>query len=311
MPSRIVRPGEPFSMKAEEFNSFGRAADLMQAIQAGMNPGASAGLALDRQSCVLVKNTAGLLVPRFGVLVADGPIFSPSDNELEFINRAALKGAYPDAPAGARAVLVAQEPIADDRIGRCVISGMSVATINVTDADHEFADLTSGSLMLASAETGPMRVVWKPSGTGEKICLVLVNQSAAPAAKRIRVKITTPVAISGATATVGGTSQAVRWTYTLTQYRWDYATQANVAVSGGVSVEGATNENEDGNNSTKLGPGYLISEIRTGWKYLAAGKCGASNSDCDCFHEAWQEIDPTDGTISWRFNHVNQLGGTC
>lgn len=57
----------------------------------------------------------------------------------------------------------------------CQVSGACVAQVNVIDAAHKFAKVSSATYVLQSAVSGPARILYKPSGTGEKTCSVLLN----------------------------------------------------------------------------------------------------------------------------------------
>lgn len=59
---------------------------------------------------------------------------------------------------------------AEAGIGDIQVSGSCVALVNVTDTGHNFAAPASGNAVLQSAAVGPVRIVFKPSGTGEKAC---------------------------------------------------------------------------------------------------------------------------------------------
>jgi hypothetical protein len=54
----------------------------------------------------------------------------------------------------------------------CQVSGACVAFVNVTDANHKFAKVASATYVLQSEIVGPVRILYKPSGTGEKTCAV-------------------------------------------------------------------------------------------------------------------------------------------
>ena len=57
------------------------------------------------------------------------------------------------------------------------MSGVCQAWVNVTDADHGFARVADSQFVLESTESGPVQIVWKPTGTGEKDCIVLLRGS--------------------------------------------------------------------------------------------------------------------------------------
>jgi len=55
------------------------------------------------------------------------------------------------------------------------VVGPCVAFVNVTNANHKYAVLKSGQKVLQSAASGPVRILYKPTGTGELSCAVLIG----------------------------------------------------------------------------------------------------------------------------------------
>jgi hypothetical protein len=78
-----------------------------------------------------------------------------------------------DIPDGVRQFAIALQDIPSGAIDRAQVSGMCVALVNVTDENHGYAISVSGDVVLQSAAVGPIRIVYKPTGTGEKTCAVL------------------------------------------------------------------------------------------------------------------------------------------
>ena len=65
--------------------------------------------------------------------------------------------------------VVLAEPIASVKIGRAYIGGVCLAKVNVTDAGHAYATITDGEeAYLTSAASGPVQILWKEAGTGQK-----------------------------------------------------------------------------------------------------------------------------------------------
>ena len=73
-----------------------------------------------------------------------------------------------------RPFVITQQDIPAGSIDRAQLSGACVALVNVTDAGHNFAAPASGQRVLQSAGGGPVRLLYKPAGTGEKLCAVLL-----------------------------------------------------------------------------------------------------------------------------------------
>lgn len=68
---------------------------------------------------------------------------------------------------------ILQSPVANnDFVPDCQIAGACVALVNVLDADDRYARAIVSNYVLQSVAIGPVRILWKPSGTGEKTCAV-------------------------------------------------------------------------------------------------------------------------------------------
>ena len=178
-PLRKVNPGDPQRIPAAAYNAFIDAArearNRQHNIRAG-GPGEGwpAGT-------VPVKNASGADVGRFGVLGLAGVLYGPDDNLEGFKNQPVLSGETPTADhAGAFVVLL--EPVADGKVGLGVVAGAVVVRVNVSNAEHQHADVDAGSTArLASGVAGSAQIAWVEEGTGEKWAVVrLGNRTIAP-----------------------------------------------------------------------------------------------------------------------------------
>jgi hypothetical protein len=70
--------------------------------------------------------------------------------------------------------------------------------VNVTDANHGYATPASGEPVLQSAETGPIRILYKPAGTGEKTCAVLFAIAGQEKKRLCRFTLDAALAVSDA-----------------------------------------------------------------------------------------------------------------
>lgn len=165
-----VSPGDPITHSARLHNAtidvieWAKDRRTTGAPPVGGRPGSS--------GIVLVQNNSGADVDRFGVLGISGVIITPTDNEEEFKSNWAVTGS---TPAEGDPFVVLSEPIAASKIGRAWISGAVIVKVNVTDADHDHADSAASTASLESAESGPVRILWKESGTGTKWAIVLIG----------------------------------------------------------------------------------------------------------------------------------------
>jgi len=116
---------------------------------------------------VKVKNTTGATIARFGVLGISGVIITPTDRANQFKQRPALTGTTPTTADHAGKFVIVQEPIRAGKTGLAIVSGVSVAKLNVGDADHQFADVRNADATeLDTGNTGAARILYKESGTG-------------------------------------------------------------------------------------------------------------------------------------------------
>jgi hypothetical protein len=78
-----------------------------------------------------------------------------------------------DTPDGTRPFAIALQDIPDGSIDRAQMSGAGVAWVNVSSGSHEYAESEAGEVILRSSYTGPLRILYKPPGTGTLLCAVM------------------------------------------------------------------------------------------------------------------------------------------
>lgn len=165
-----VSSGEKLKIPASTYNVFiDTAQDYLKRQNKQM--GGESGTPL-QSKFVLVKNTTGSAVGRFGVLGISNSELSVSANY--FKQNIILTGVAPSSTSHSSGrFVVLHEPIAASGVGRAYINGHCQVQINVTDANHTFCDVKNGdSTMLQSAESGPAVIIWKESGTGTKWAII-------------------------------------------------------------------------------------------------------------------------------------------
>ncbi len=153
---RKVRTGDPLNIPAGAYNAFIDAAvDLRQR----QHNAAGDPQRLRRDNdVILVSNSTGSTVGRFGVLAITDPIIDPSDAlELE---RVAFTGVVPTAEhAGKFAILL--ETAAPGAIVRAAMGGVVPVKIGLADPNHEFADVSPGLTdRLLSGTSGAAQILW-------------------------------------------------------------------------------------------------------------------------------------------------------
>ena len=164
-----VSKGQKFKITAEAFNAMAAAANAHGHGSAG--PGARATAIAAQTGVIVVRNDSGADCERFDILGIDCPLILPTDDEDRFTEQVALSGVLPvEADHGGR-VIILQEPIAAGECGKGMILGTTPVTLTVTSE----SDMTAGIIdndvtMLRSG--GPLRILWKEEGTGEKWAIV-------------------------------------------------------------------------------------------------------------------------------------------
>ena len=171
MSIRHVKRGDAFQLKAADFNLI---ADSANAHQARMfSRGRQAGLPGGEK--ILIKNTSGADVDRFGILGLDDVLVTPTDNLVEFQRAPAVEGVTPAAGHEGRFVVCA-DPLADDALGYAFVAGICPVQIDVTDADCDYAEmLATDDEKLITHPAGSAQILWKESGTGTKWGLILIG----------------------------------------------------------------------------------------------------------------------------------------
>ena len=158
------------AFSAKTWNRFCDTADLVLGRQYGTRGGAL-GQTGYPANIVLIRNDSGADVGRFGVLGISGVDINPTasaEAAAQFAERPVLTGATPTTASYSEQFCVTIEPIADGAIGRAAVSGVFACKVNVTDADHKYADVKNlDATQLASTSCGVCQLLWKESGTGE------------------------------------------------------------------------------------------------------------------------------------------------
>jgi len=170
-----VSPGDPLRIKAGTWNGV---MDATRAVLAGRPAGLGSalpgvGTPLRDAVTILVRNDSGSDLDPLSVVGLGAPVVTPTDNETEFRENAALAASVPDADTDAGRFAILLEGIPAGEFGRALLAGVTAVKLQVGDADHRFADVTDGDASkLTTAEAGGAQILWKEAGTGTKWGLV-------------------------------------------------------------------------------------------------------------------------------------------
>jgi hypothetical protein len=74
--------------------------------------------------------------------------------------------------AGRSAFVVALQPIKPNNLGRCVLTGVTVARVFITNETDTTCELAAEETVLASTPMGGIPILWKEEGTGEKWAVI-------------------------------------------------------------------------------------------------------------------------------------------
>lgn len=196
-PFKHVHRGEPLQIPAQWFNTVSDLARRNRGQQVNGSPLPMAG---PPAIVVPIRNDSGSAVGRFGILAITGAILSPTANLAAFQNQPALVGTTPDLPANAGRFVVLQEPVADGRIGRGLLQGITAVQVEVPAGEawtadapgggsgttdytwYQWADIETDSghetARLKATPHGAAQILWRELGTGTKWALVRVGMPA-------------------------------------------------------------------------------------------------------------------------------------
>ncbi len=167
--SKRVKRGDPLVIAADDWNAM---LDAVDAVKRMARPRPVRGASATDRDIVVVANASGSTVARGEVLGLDDVLVTPAADEDGFVRNPMFSGVTPAAGAHEGRFAVMVGPAGDGLLGRGVVAGTVVAKVNVSNANHALAEIANGSTVLASAEHGSARILWKPSGTGEKWAVV-------------------------------------------------------------------------------------------------------------------------------------------
>ena len=172
-----VSAGQKFKPKAKAWNAFIDAALYVKNQQGGMT--VDAGKRQVRAGIVLVHNTSDDDMPVFAPMYISGPIVEVEDEEtaLKFMDGipAFAVDQFSEEEDLEKPLVILQQPIKSDEMGKALIFGITPVRLTNTDEDGDYAipELEDGTGM-ATAATGNCRILWQ--GDGDEVwAIVLLN----------------------------------------------------------------------------------------------------------------------------------------
>lgn len=80
-----------------------------------------------------------------------------------------------NTPATGKHFGILLKALPSGEIGELQVSGVCLATVTVGDESHEYANLDDGAYKLVSAASGPVKLIYAPTGTGDKECVICLG----------------------------------------------------------------------------------------------------------------------------------------
>jgi hypothetical protein len=106
----------------------------------------------------VIKIRADVNLPRGSVLGIGAPSITPLDHEHQWFEYAAQ---HPETPF---AITLRQAQ--QSRLVECLVAGVCLARVNVSDTGHRFARVENSQSDLKSAGAGPVKLLKAPTATG-------------------------------------------------------------------------------------------------------------------------------------------------
>mgnify|MGYP000370249946 CR=1 FL=1 len=158
-----VTSGAPF--RAPPATVWNNMIDAGQAFAAEKLSSGSPGATRPRATDLLsLKNSSGDVRRKGDILKIEGKVIETIADETIW-----LDGIEPTADCRFG---ILKSPADADEVVTAQVSGVCMALVNVTDAGHTFASAADADYVLQSGDSGPLEILYAPSGTGELECVV-------------------------------------------------------------------------------------------------------------------------------------------
>jgi hypothetical protein len=131
---------------------------------------------LRQSGIVKLRNQTGSPLDQFSIVQLDTPIIHPVDNLNEFKRQVTFNGIIPSATVGSRFAVTLQ-PLAPDKIGLAVVSGVVAVQLLVDAIPYACAQPTSGSTaLLKSVPHGPAMVLWMENAGAIRWAIIRIDE---------------------------------------------------------------------------------------------------------------------------------------
>jgi len=156
-------PGSPF--KAPPARIWNNMVDAGRAFADGQLNNAPPQPTRSRATDLLrLKNSSGAVRKKGEILKIQGKVIETVNDESIWLDGIAVTA---DCRFG-----ILSTPAETSEVVTAQVSGVCMAVVNVTDATHTFASAADADYVLQSGTSGPLEILFAPSGTGQLDCVV-------------------------------------------------------------------------------------------------------------------------------------------
>ena len=165
-----ISAGDPYPRSAEARNAWNEMLHWWKTQRGGGPP---LKQVMRQTGIIEIKNTSGYDRDRFDVLGIDDVFPDPTENLKRFKNMPALHGITPALASHRGKFAILLKPADDGKLVHAVVAGVTVAKVNITDVNHQYAEVKDGdATSLASSACGSALILWIESGTGVKWAVI-------------------------------------------------------------------------------------------------------------------------------------------
>ncbi len=122
---------------------------------------------------ISVKNNSGSDCEKYQILGIDDMVITPTVDLASFQSNPTVSGVTPTTADHYGKFVILSQAISSGNTGKGWIMGAVLVQIDITDADHKYADVKNSDLTeLESKVNGCAGILWRETGTGTKWALV-------------------------------------------------------------------------------------------------------------------------------------------
>lgn len=190
--AKELRKGQRLEgLPADDWNEFCRTAKQFAELRR-LGNGTGQVASLSALTPIVFNKTGADITARFPVLKLSAPMLTTAAGDHVVDDAIQFEGETPDANTMIGDVAILQGPVRNDEEIAAVLIGHTWCDVSVTDSSHEYAGPTSGDDTKLTSGASGAKILWKPSGTGVKRCLVYMGVASSSSSIRY-ARVTTEI----------------------------------------------------------------------------------------------------------------------